>query len=46
MLPLETFVIYTPGDCFWWLLRPVLTRLVVNSSDSKIQKQVYSYEGT
>jgi hypothetical protein len=38
MLPQENFVIYTPGDCFWWLLRPVLTRLLINSSDSKIQK--------
>jgi hypothetical protein len=38
MLPQENFVICTPGDCFWWLLRPILTRLLINSSDSKIQK--------
>jgi hypothetical protein len=38
MLPQENFVIYTLGDCFWWLLRPVLTKFLINSSDSKIQK--------
>jgi hypothetical protein len=38
MLPQENFVICTLGDCLWWLLRPVLTRLLINLSDFKIHK--------